>query len=110
MNYNNRCPTVQKDRNEQSQRRIFGFSPHAKPARLHVGENVLHDLPEVGGTESVIAQIVAVAPEKYTARHFRNITRLCLIKETSREYKKCLDSNETTNKYDFLSNSSIYIF
>lgn len=69
MNYNNRCLTVQKDHNKQSQRRIFGFAPHAEPARLHVGKNVLHDLSEVGGTESVVAQIVTVAPEKYRERH-----------------------------------------
>lgn len=75
MNYNNRCLTVQKDPNKQFQRRIFGFAPHAEPARLHVGKHVLHDLSKIGSTESVIAQIVTVAPEKIQSKTLS----LCLI-------------------------------
>lgn len=55
-----------RDGGKRFQRRIFGFASHAKPACLHVGKNVLHDLPEIGRAESMVAQIVTVAPEKKT--------------------------------------------
>lgn len=42
--------------------RIFGFASHAQSARLHVGENILHDLPKVRRTQWIVAKIVAVAP------------------------------------------------